>query len=388
MQSLNILQLNCSGQFIDLYGKVRSLNYDEGITLYTTPLPIFRGIVQTSEVIKNSQMQDVRQFLKNRKTLYIREQVSRIGENKNIEGIWLASTSEPNFNGFIFVKSPKLKNIKISNNFFSVSSNYYDQTSSESELEKFKKCRIISNLLKDCIFYLYSLNKENFSEKNIIVDPNHKYDQIPKYILGKNNCFFDKKTGNLVVQSNDIKQKLLSQVEIQKKINYEKLISTSSNYFFDTDKIYSNISSYQNKPKTILFSNTENLTNWKKHKKVNKNYIYDSLNFFLKEPYLFVFHDKIYLFLQNVFDDSLESCLDLGKYFLKYNENPGYEVKSEKPFDKNEVVDYQIITMKELLATISKEYSVDLFSSLKVNILEESGKFCCILYFNGSNGSK
>lgn len=286
----------------DSYGKIRSLTFQMGITVYITPIAALsakqfeRGMAQYSirQDIKRYSTTIIQHFFNTETQITNQQKV--LYTNPNGESLLIGYCFDiANNKGFIYSDSTTNTN-EITSSIYSIDYNEYicPLGVNESLLEKYNRFIRLSNMLLSYSYYLFSkkndkleqlINVSTTDEFNqsineyvsqfalqIIVKSNHEYINQTRSLNLKNKSFIQDKE-YLIVSSEEIKKRLLYNIYLLLKNDITTMIK------YKTKKYVPN---YYTTPKDFIQSEHYTIYYTKKEfalYNMNPTLIYKSYNF-------------------------------------------------------------------------------------------------------------
>lgn len=273
-------------QYIDHHGKCRMLTYDDGVSLMTSPLPPID--MKVTDEYSTTTFQVAINFI--RKKNLILSELDGIPETGVIQGLWVRPRS---INGgieygYIPVEiedvSKSIRDLQGSNSlgdlnlqnitFSSLTINDPMRTNTSSELKEFLFYKKLTSYLLQFTYLEYSLNPKKFDNPNdvYIVIPEHSYnfnsqtatDNIfPRTLEIGDPRFYS--NGRLIVPSEDIKERLVYNLQIQLLNNPIPIV----NFALDNRvrNKYQSIFDFRKAQHQLIFMSRESLVEWKNQEK-------------------------------------------------------------------------------------------------------------------------
>jgi hypothetical protein len=325
-------------QVIDSRGKTIALNYNirsDGLipgrinlTLFTSPLPPYNVDEDRSGKVYSVSIGDALTFINNRGLVL----ESQDGVVESIQGLWVKPRDD--MPGIYYGYIPIIEHVSLKNVPFSEPTrNDPYRTDPESELTQYRDQVRLAEILKEYVLFTYALDPDNFDESSIVVIPKYKYDlRLLSKRLYKdgNNVMYS--GGKLIASSDELKQKLLSYLEVQvfNDVNGVKAMKnkkTLVNY-------YQSISDFRNVPGQIIFTNLDGLNKWRGRDRKDIEVMTET-NVTTREPYFFktkkIANDALFI-IQNVKDGDLERAIYVGRKWHEDHTNTGFDSPKD---DKN-----------------------------------------------------
>ena len=363
---------NAKSQYLDEAGKTRMLNYDNEVSLMTSPIPPIDLPIEDTLEIKEATLIVAQDFIKQR-SLKITMQ-DRKQDEENIRGLWVTSKSENSgiYYGYIPIRASKpLKDVP----FSPYTKNDPLRTDETSKLEDFRQSKKIAEFLKVYVLYSYALNPDNFGEKSFVILPEYVYDikSLNKRLFKeKNKIMYDSK-GRLIVQNEDIKTSLLSYLKVSILNDLPGVMALLNVSTIEAN--YQNISDFRSTPNQLIFTNKSSVLRWKaeiEHQQ-DMNVVSQILKPDSIDPY-FYRNPKIkrnqLVIIQNS-DGSLERALTISDKWINDKINIGANVVPIKGIEKESYVIYT--EGGETLKTGRQE-------KIKSVILYEDGRYAALLF--------
>lgn len=316
INSDNPLLKKVTGQYIDDDGKTRVLFFDR-LSICVSPIPPLN--VEVLKKVYEVSLDDALKFIeKNSLTLKYYNKFTFF-ENKSL-GLGISFEKDFIDYGYIFILSDSKLPRDVS------TENLPDpiRTEDTSRLELVNRNKKIASILMQHTLYDYSNNPSSFSKDNFVVVPSHIYDisQLSK-MFKKNTALYSNK--KLIVQSEEMREKLLSYLEIQ-LLNDTPGVLKYKNRIFLTN-FYKKITDFRQNPKQNIFIGINMLKESTKHNNDKFKIIYKLLPRTIKEPYFYknyyISNSTLFL-VQNVHDNTLEKSLGICKVWAEEKINPGY----------------------------------------------------------------
>jgi len=366
-------------QYIDDNGKTRMLNYGDGISLMTSPLPPLN--IEVDNTINKVTLEKAKKFIKER-NLKISMQDGD-SEIRQIQGLWVKDEkSNPEiYFGYIPIEvSDALPDVI----FVPEILNDPLRTDKSSDLQKMRKNRKIADYLEQYTLFEYAQDPENFDEETaFVVDKDHKYDIeiLGKKLIKDNNIIYY--NGRIIVPSEEIKEKLIGRLKVY-LLNDSPGVLKYKDYTV-LQNYYKSLSDFRAIPNQLVFLNRLSLIRWKQERIHNKNNskVFDQPNEDMWEPYFYrntyILNNRMCI-IQNVEDGMLEKALLVGMRWMKDKINIGYTAENKGVLiDESEIrsLVYTVYTEEGKGRTIKPSKSS---KKERVYIFEyESGIFASLL---------
>jgi len=308
-------------QTIDPYGKCRRLQFNyEGVdyTINTEPLPPL-NVEEIKDEIKNPNLDSVLSLIEKEGV-----KISYIVKNGYCVGV------KAKINQTICIFSiEKIKEKMLPENSEKELCEY--PLSSKSFMETFNVNRRNARYLVSYVLWLFSsflrekeiqdINDgviEVFAKENFILVQNFTYPLIGRF-LDKNQKIF--KEGKLIVESEDMKNRLLYVLKLYSKTSMPSLLEYYKRTFIP--EYYLDLSDFTKYENQNIFQDLQSLQNWS-NKGVFSDILYEEIQPAMISPYILRLNEEIFL-AQNA--NSLESAFAICVCWNERGYNPGYYTK-------------------------------------------------------------
>ena len=279
-------------QSADERGKIRLIQFPDGVNLYTEPIPPIQGVKGTKLAISHlkTTIEQALEFIE-RKGLNVKSQVIKDTRcvGFQVSGAFLDDAYIP------IVPSTKIvKNVDLADPYFQPPITE-STTQEKSELEVYRRNVRIANVLMQYALYLYSLNPDKFS-KSFMIDPDHSLDKMPltRRILKPEDDNDERvwRNGKLIVTDEETRKRLKNYVEITVYNNRSLVLEMKYKQLFDN--YYSSPSDFNQSPSQVVFTSPEKMDAWRQYseekRKLNDERIEHLFKYTL-EPYFFKIDD-------------------------------------------------------------------------------------------------
>ena len=246
---------NVESQYIDNNGKTRMLNFSDGVSLMTSPLPPF-NVPTSDKKINKVDIDTALEFIEERK-LKIMVQDGDI--NLGIKGLWVESKDREIYFGYIPIKQSRpLDDI----NFNSLALSNPLRLGKISDLKNMQHFRKVADFLRQYTLFEYSNNPENFNKDNFVVIPDYHYDidSLEGKLIPGNKVMYKHK--KIIVPSKEVYKRLIMFLKSEllndtPGVKNFKDRSTIKDYF-------RTLSDFKKSNNQLTFLNRTNLIEWKK----------------------------------------------------------------------------------------------------------------------------
>lgn len=325
-QSISPLIKKASFQVIDLNGKIFGMGFGKGgnkITIITSPGAPLALSMQTSINSVNTKL--ALNFIETNSL-----QIKGLSEDK--KGLFIQ------LDGFEEAYIPLETSLEDKNIPIIKSDLYIPIEEQESKLQIFQKNRKIAQYLKEYAVFLYVQKDFKLIKKNFIIDPDYTYDldRLDKTLSINNSVMF--KNGKLVVNSKDIRDKL---------INYTGIVAYNSpdleNRYKEgaiIENYYSTTSDFISRRNQLVFLGVEPIVQWiefasnEAQNTITNEFDYD----FREGPYFYrnykLMGEKIVI-IQNVYEGDLARAVYVAKVWKEKGVNMGFWVPKSQTDNDN-----------------------------------------------------
>jgi len=318
MSEVQSILTEVTGQYIDVQGKTRLLQYDNVCMTVPPMAPIDVIIIAKDDIQPAKSEKKLSSFLKTRGLVM---KSRRVVDDKTV-GIfvtrhdvtyYIPTNDLPSLSSLLVEES--LPSILIEERY--------------SKLEKFREAKSLKNILVQYTLYTASHNDGTISSENFVVIPDHDYDvdnMDVHFDLQSPNIYQD---GKIIVTSRKMRSELINTVNAYKLSNRQKLVAYSERISLqDEGKVYSDATS-------TVFVGKQALRSWLATRSDDIYVIKTSLNHNSKLPYFFkhfILTGDVVVMIQNVAGGSLAKAFTVGSIWMRENKNIGYDPqKLEEP---------------------------------------------------------
>lgn len=354
-------EINVTSQFVDAYGKSRSINVkiDEDVaTILTPPQPV--RDVRIENTIHRINYSEAKKLIEKLNGTIVLQNIN----GDVADGLWF--TLPDKFEYFIPIDEIK----PISGVDYDVLKIDPLSTDDYSILEGRQYIDKVGALLKTYALYEYSKDPLEFGEKSFVVVPDVLYDlqKIGNRVTERefpDGVYLNKK---LVVDSDVTRKNLLSYVNVQ-ILNNEKEVLSMKNKTNYLHSHYTNLQDFKELPNQIVFVNRESIEQWVRQQKTmtSANLIHTTPQPKSTQPYFYE-NSKVHrgvVIVQNV--KMFQDALAIGEKWHHDRVNLGYYAPLKQPLQK---VSYEIYREEGLVTRVKKdtEFYVKIFEYYEGNV--------------------
>jgi hypothetical protein len=303
----SIVWKGISYQYIDSYGKVRMLLYQNSIPVFVFPMhPIAVPCLSYIDSIKPIKMEVANSFAKSYNLSIKRYDKGFMMTNEHFIGYIPIEEFENEKSG-VFQKIP-----------------LFLETKNESRLDVYRQHKKIAMLLQQHTLYLYSLHPETFSRDLFVIRPDYDYDiELLDKIMDKESSLYDE-NGKLIVTSKEMLDKLFIYLETRLLNDRYSVLRFYENS--TVEKYYQSIKDFHFDENQYIIKDIRNYADWVELKKRKPYLIRTHVDLKTEDPYFYrnaiIKKDAIFI-LQNVKDGNMEIALYISVMWLKEKINMG-----------------------------------------------------------------
>lgn len=311
-----------SKQYIDDKGKTRLLVYENGITIFTSPLPPLDASVTTkTKSTPEAPVSSVKEWIKE-VDLQIKFQDS---DGKVVQGLWVESEKRNIYDWYIPVEvGDALEGVDLVPAYL----NDPFRTDASSELTEARKTKKVAYMLMQYTLFEYSFDPSGFGENSFVVDKDHVYGvgewDLSDRLERGNAVFY--RDDKLVVPSEEIRKRLVNYVQVELMRDKNRVLGYKNRKFMDG--YYVSLFDFTNRKNTLIFTTTESIQEWARRSVINNNSVRSFVDVNTRRPYLYFnpyFRDGEIVMIQNVSEGDITLAATVSQKWNSNHVNEGFE---------------------------------------------------------------